>query len=175
MPGLDMQNYATYPYYARSIASIMPGRTWRDNGHKALMPVITCQTCSITPSPSRCCDPAKLIRMGTQPCGLHLRTMAPRLSRAALATRRPDTSRTRSSAAALRSLRGGAGRRDIALVGPARYVQERRGPSPTIPSRHDSVPLWLRRPRSLRRRRSLRGSRSSHLLALASPRACLID
>ena len=39
MPGLDMQNYATYPYYARSIASIMPGRTWRDNGHKALCPL----------------------------------------------------------------------------------------------------------------------------------------
>ena len=27
------------PYYARSIVSIMPGRTWRDNGHKALCPL----------------------------------------------------------------------------------------------------------------------------------------
>ena len=26
-------------YYARSIASIMPGQTWRDTGHKALCPV----------------------------------------------------------------------------------------------------------------------------------------
>ena len=41
MPGLATQNYAAYPYYARSIASIMPGQTWRDNGHKALMPVVT--------------------------------------------------------------------------------------------------------------------------------------
>ena len=42
MPGLATQNYAAYPYYARSIASIMPGRTRRDNGHKGLVPVITC-------------------------------------------------------------------------------------------------------------------------------------
>ena len=41
MPGLEMQNYATYPYYARSIASIMPGQTWRDTGHKGLMPGVT--------------------------------------------------------------------------------------------------------------------------------------
>eukprot|EP01047_Picozoa_sp_COSAG01_P108795 COSAG01_NODE_37701_length_500_cov_0.518703_2_plen_55_part_01 len=28
-------------YYARSIVNIMPGLTWRDNGHKArLMPVV---------------------------------------------------------------------------------------------------------------------------------------
>eukprot|EP01043_Picozoa_sp_COSAG02_P012734 COSAG02_NODE_498_length_21087_cov_33.272394_2_plen_98_part_00 len=40
MPGLDMQNYATNPYYARSIASIMPGQTWRDTGHKGLMPCV---------------------------------------------------------------------------------------------------------------------------------------
>ena len=43
MPGLDMQNYATNPYYARSIASIMPGQTWRDTGHKALCPVSVLQ------------------------------------------------------------------------------------------------------------------------------------
>ena len=36
-----MQNYDTYPYYARPSPSIMPGQTWRDNGHKGLMPVIT--------------------------------------------------------------------------------------------------------------------------------------
>ena len=30
--------YDTYPYYAQSIASIMPGQAWRDTGHKALMP-----------------------------------------------------------------------------------------------------------------------------------------
>jgi hypothetical protein len=35
-----MQNYDTYPYYARLSPSIMPGQTWRDNGHKALMPVV---------------------------------------------------------------------------------------------------------------------------------------
>eukprot|EP01044_Picomonas_judraskeda_P005907 COSAG03_NODE_576_length_6891_cov_135.585395_7_plen_29_part_01 len=29
-----MQNYDTYPYYARLSPSIMPGQTWRDNGHK---------------------------------------------------------------------------------------------------------------------------------------------
>eukprot|EP01043_Picozoa_sp_COSAG02_P008219 COSAG02_NODE_259_length_26776_cov_1723.750084_14_plen_81_part_00 len=29
-------------YYARSIVNIMPGLTWRDNGHKArLMPVVS--------------------------------------------------------------------------------------------------------------------------------------
>ena len=28
------------PNYARPSPSIMPGQTWRDNGHKALMPVI---------------------------------------------------------------------------------------------------------------------------------------
>ena len=44
MPGLDMQNYATNPYYARSIASIMPVQTWRDTGHKALCPVHTGHT-----------------------------------------------------------------------------------------------------------------------------------
>ena len=41
MPGLVVQNYATYPSMPGALASIMPGRTWRDNGHKALMPVIT--------------------------------------------------------------------------------------------------------------------------------------
>ena len=29
------------PYYARSIVSIMPGRTWRDTGHKGLMPGVS--------------------------------------------------------------------------------------------------------------------------------------
>ena len=33
------------PYYARSIVSIMPGQTWRDNGHKGLMPIVTCSGC----------------------------------------------------------------------------------------------------------------------------------
>ena len=32
MPGL-----ATLPYYARPLASIMPGQTWRDTGHKAAL------------------------------------------------------------------------------------------------------------------------------------------
>eukprot|EP01043_Picozoa_sp_COSAG02_P023462 COSAG02_NODE_1254_length_13584_cov_15.001483_13_plen_97_part_00 len=41
MPRLTVQIYATYPYYAQPLASIMPGQTWRDNGHKGLMPVIT--------------------------------------------------------------------------------------------------------------------------------------
>ena len=42
-----LQNYATVPHYARSIVSIMPGLTWRDTGHKALMPGVTFSKFSI--------------------------------------------------------------------------------------------------------------------------------
>jgi hypothetical protein len=40
MPGQTVQNYATYPIMPGALASIMPGQTLRDNGHKALMLVI---------------------------------------------------------------------------------------------------------------------------------------
>ena len=39
MPGLAVQNYATYPSMPGALPSIMPGQTWRDNGHKALCPL----------------------------------------------------------------------------------------------------------------------------------------
>ena len=35
MPGAKLR----HPYYARPSPSIMPGQTWRDNGHKALCPL----------------------------------------------------------------------------------------------------------------------------------------
>ena len=34
MPGLAVQNYATYPSMPGALPSIMPGQTWRDTGHK---------------------------------------------------------------------------------------------------------------------------------------------
>ena len=39
MPGLAVQNYATYPSMPGALSSIMPGFWWRDNGHKALCPL----------------------------------------------------------------------------------------------------------------------------------------
>ena len=47
MPGLAVQNYATYPSMPGALSSIMPGFWWRDNGHKALCPL------SIDPVPLR--------------------------------------------------------------------------------------------------------------------------
>jgi hypothetical protein len=38
VPGLAVQSYATYPSMPGALPSIMPGQTWRDTGHKALIP-----------------------------------------------------------------------------------------------------------------------------------------
>ena len=39
MPKNPLFSYHPRAYYARPPLSIMPGRTWRDNGHKALCPL----------------------------------------------------------------------------------------------------------------------------------------